>query len=115
MGDLEIVPRGRRRDAQTAGYEIPVAPSLQVEPAPIGRQRPSQRGLAALPRAKNGNAGKRREILGKKGLAGWLHTLQNDTLGFEMQGIRGVDDSRTSAAVSFFFSMGSRMTSVAMH
>jgi hypothetical protein len=115
VGDLKIVPRGRRRDAQTAGYEIPVAPSLQVEPAPIGRQRPSQRGLAALPRAKNGNAGKRREILGKKWLTGWLHTLQNETLGFEMQGIRGVDDSRTSAAVSLFSSMGSRMTSVAMH
>ena len=48
MGDLEIVPRGRRRDAQTAGYEIPVDPSLQVEPAPIGGQSPSQRGLSQI-------------------------------------------------------------------
>ena len=66
-------------DVWIAGHEIPVAPSLQVEPAPIGRQRPSQRGLAALPRANDGNAGKRREILGKKGLTGSFHALQNKT------------------------------------
>ena len=115
VGDLKVVPRGRRRDAQTAGHEIPVAPSLRGEPALIGGQSPSQRGLTAQPRAKDGNAGKRREILGKKWLTGWLHTLQNETLGFEMQGIRGVDDSRTSAAVSLFSRMGSRMASVAVH
>ena len=48
VGDLEIVPRGRRRDAQTAGHEIPVAPSLRGEPALIGGQSPSQRGLSQI-------------------------------------------------------------------
>jgi hypothetical protein len=68
-----------KKEVWIAGHEIPVAPSLQVEPAPIGRQSPSQRGLAALPRAKDGNAGKRREILSKKGLTGSFHALQNKT------------------------------------
>lgn len=68
-----------KKEVWIAGHEIPVAPSLQVEPAPIGRQKPSQRGLAALPRANDGNAGKRREILGKKRLTGSLHALQNET------------------------------------
>jgi hypothetical protein len=79
-----------KKEVWIAGHEIPVAPSFQVEPAPIGRQRPCQRGFAALARANNGNAGKRREILGKKGLTGSLHALQNKTNRFEMQGIRGV-------------------------